>query len=51
MKCSDSVGRVPDDPPDVVARVVVELADIPRGPIDEDRESPLPMDGDDNGNY
>ena len=39
------------DPPDVVARIVVELADIPRGPIDPDREPPLLLDGEDDGNY
>jgi len=47
------VSRAPDDPdPDVVARIVAELAGIPRGPIDEDREPPLPlpMDGDNDGN-
>jgi len=37
------VGDPPD--PDVVSRIVAELADVPRGPIDEDREPPLPMDG------
>lgn len=37
------------DPPDpgAVTRIAAELADIPRGPIDLDREPPLPMDGDD----
>jgi len=41
-------GRAPDDlDPDAVARIVAELADVPRGPIDPDREPPLlPMDGD-----
>ena len=39
----------PDDPPDpdLVARILAELAGIPRGTIDPDREPPLPMDGDD----
>jgi len=43
------VSRTPDDPPnpDVVARIVAELADIPRGTIDPDREPYLLMDGDD----
>ena len=51
MKCSDSVGRVPDEPPDAVARIVAELAGIPRGPIDPDREPPLPLDGEGDGNH
>lgn len=42
--------HVPDrSDPDPVARIVAELADVPRGPIDLDREPPLPMDGDDDG--
>ena len=45
-----AVSRAPDDP-DAVVRIAAELADVPRGPIDEDREPPLlPMDGDDDGN-
>ena len=44
--------HVPDrSDPDPVARIVAELADVPRGPIYPDREPPLlPMDGDDDGN-
>ena len=43
-------GRSPDDPdPDAVARIAAELADVPRGPIDPDREPPLPLDGEDDG--
>jgi len=46
------VSNTPDDPPDpdLVARILAELARIPRGPIDPGREPPLPLDGDD-GDY
>jgi len=38
--------HAPPDP-DAVARIVAELADVPRGPIDLDREPPLLMGDDD----
>ena len=47
------MSSAPDDSPDpdAVSRLVAELADVPRGPIDEDREPPLPLNGEDDGNY
>ena len=47
---SRTLGDPPD--PDAVACIVAELADVPRGTIDPDREPPLlPMDGEDDGNH
>ena len=40
-------GRSQPPDPDLVARILAELAHIPRGPIDPAREPLLPMDGDD----